>query len=129
MSNFWNCPLTLDDIVYPTAEHAYMAQKAKTKEERLYISTISTAKEARYYGKSMELVDNWDAKRLKSMAKVLLAKFENEGLKDKLLATKHLYLEETNTWGDTFWGVCNGVGENNLGKLLMNTRDYYLGVI
>ena len=30
---------------------------------------------------------------------------------------------EENTWGDTFWGVCKGVGENHLGKLLMEIRD------
>jgi predicted NAD-dependent protein-ADP-ribosyltransferase YbiA (DUF1768 family) len=27
------------------------------------------------------------------------------------------------TWGDRFWGVCNGVGENMLGKLLMQVRE------
>jgi hypothetical protein len=34
-----------------------------------------------------------------------------------------MILIEGNTWGDTFWGVCNGVGENNLGKTLMNVRE------
>jgi predicted NAD-dependent protein-ADP-ribosyltransferase YbiA (DUF1768 family) len=33
-------------------------------------------------------------------------------------------LIEGNWWGDTYWGVCNGVGENHLGKLLMKIRDY-----
>lgn len=33
-------------------------------------------------------------------------------------------LIEGNNWGDTFWGVCNGRGENMLGKLLMEIRDY-----
>jgi len=32
-------------------------------------------------------------------------------------------LEETNTWGDKYWGVCNGEGENQLGKLLMKIRE------
>jgi predicted NAD-dependent protein-ADP-ribosyltransferase YbiA (DUF1768 family) len=37
-------------------------------------------------------------------------------------------MEETNWWGDKFWGVHRtslseqGVGENNLGKLLMDIR-------
>jgi predicted NAD-dependent protein-ADP-ribosyltransferase YbiA (DUF1768 family) len=30
---------------------------------------------------------------------------------------------EDNTWGDTFWGQCNGMGQNQLGKLLMKIRD------
>lgn len=29
---------------------------------------------------------------------------------------------EGNQWHDTFWGVCNGVGQNNLGQILMDTR-------
>lgn len=31
-------------------------------------------------------------------------------------------LIEGNAWNDTFWGVCNGVGENWLGQLLMERR-------
>ena len=32
-------------------------------------------------------------------------------------------ISEENTWGDTFWGICEGKGENNLGKILMEVRD------
>lgn len=41
----------------------------------------------------------------------------------QLLATGTRYLEETNTWGDTYWGVCEGKGLNMLGKTLMQVRD------
>ena len=41
----------------------------------------------------------------------------------RLLETGDVYLEETNTWGDVFWGVCNGKGENMLGQVLMLIRD------
>ena len=54
---------------------------------------------------------------------ILKIKYSNEELKQKLLATQNLYLEETNTWGDTFWGVCNGKGYNMLGHLTMAIRD------
>lgn len=27
-----------------------------------------------------------------------------------------------NHWHDTYWGVCDGAGENRLGKLLMQVR-------
>lgn len=30
---------------------------------------------------------------------------------------------EENSWRDTYWGVCKGVGENHLGKILMKIRD------
>jgi predicted NAD-dependent protein-ADP-ribosyltransferase YbiA (DUF1768 family) len=33
-------------------------------------------------------------------------------------------LEERNSWGDSYWGTdINGVGENNLGKILMDIRS------
>ena len=47
----------------------------------------------------------------------------------KLLETGSKHLEEVNYWGDTFWGVHKndssepGVGENNLGRLLMEIRE------
>ena len=40
----------------------------------------------------------------------------------KLLTTGDAKIVEGNTWGDTFWGVCGGVGENHLGKVLMRIR-------
>ena len=32
-------------------------------------------------------------------------------------------LIEGNNWKDTYWGVCHGKGQNNLGKLLMRIRE------
>lgn len=32
-------------------------------------------------------------------------------------------LIEGNDWGDTFWGMVDGEGENNLGKILMRVRE------
>lgn len=40
----------------------------------------------------------------------------------QLLATGNEELIEGNKHGDHFWGVCNGHGENMLGKLLMQLR-------
>lgn len=57
------------------------------------------------------------------MERVIYEKFsQNKDLKKMLLDTGDSYLEETNTWGDTYWGVCNGVGKNHLGDILMDTR-------
>lgn len=56
------------------------------------------------------------------MKDLVRQKFQHPELKKKLLKTKNATLIEGNTWGDVYWGVCNGVGENNLGKILMETR-------
>lgn len=45
------------------------------------------------------------------------------GMDARLAETGDVDLVEGNTWGDTFWGVYNGRGENWLGVLLMLTRE------
>jgi len=57
------------------------------------------------------------------MADIVYQKFlQNPELRDKLLATNDAYLVEGNNWKDTYWGICNGVGENWLGRILMIVR-------
>ena len=57
------------------------------------------------------------------MLNLVRAKFkQNPGLAEKLLNTGERELVEGNQWGDTFWGVCSGKGENVLGKILMQVR-------
>jgi hypothetical protein len=54
---------------------------------------------------------------------LILGKFQDPELKTKLLATGDAELIEGNWWGDVYWGVCNGEGRNELGKILMQVRD------
>jgi predicted NAD-dependent protein-ADP-ribosyltransferase YbiA (DUF1768 family) len=44
-------------------------------------------------------------------------------LGNKLIETGTGKIVEGNNWGDTFWGVCNGQGQNMLGKILMKQRE------
>ena len=53
---------------------------------------------------------------------VLRQKFAHPDLLAMLLATGDMELVEDNDWDDTYWGVCNGLGQNHLGKLLMKIR-------
>ena len=57
------------------------------------------------------------------MKAVLGLKFTDLELSEKLLATGDAELIEGNHWNDTFWGVCDGVGKNWLGILLMEIRE------
>ena len=52
-----------------------------------------------------------------------MIKFLNPDLREKLVATGDAELIEGNHWNDTCWGVCKGIGQNNLGKILMEVRD------
>lgn len=72
----------------------------------------------------MNLRPDWEEVKDDVMYTVCKAKFlQNPGLLKKLLDTGDAELIEGNTWNDQIWGVCNGSGENRLGKILMRIRD------
>jgi predicted NAD-dependent protein-ADP-ribosyltransferase YbiA (DUF1768 family) len=56
------------------------------------------------------------------MRELCRQKFAIPWLRNKLLQTEDWLLVEGNAWNDTFWGQCRGVGENNLGRILMAIR-------
>ena len=74
-------------------------------------------------GRKVKLRPDWEEVKISIMKSCLEAKFKDNDLMEMLKSTAPKYLEETNNWGDKFWGVENGVGENMLGKLLMEIRD------
>jgi len=124
LSNFWLCPVWHDGLVYPSAEHAFQASKTKSGKARALISNCLTPREAKKMGRRVNLRSDWEAVKRHEMFVILESKFTNNPrLKDKLLGTKEAKLEEGNTWGDTFWGVVDGKGDNHLGKLLMMVRQ------
>jgi predicted NAD-dependent protein-ADP-ribosyltransferase YbiA (DUF1768 family) len=77
-------------------------------------------------GRKIKLRADWDHVVYRSMFNVQVAKYKNPELKALLIATEYAYLEETNNWGDTFWGVYNGIGDDNLGKIIMCCRQSLL---
>jgi ribA/ribD-fused uncharacterized protein len=123
LSNFSWSPVLHDSIQYPTVEHAFQAAKTYDKDERRRIAALPTPGMAKRAGRKVKLRKNWNEMRVKVMRTLLRKKFLHPGLAGKLLATEDAELIEGNSWGDTFWGVCNGVGENRLGKLLMEIRE------
>lgn len=123
LSNFWPCVIRMSGVDYPTAEHAYQAAKTLNKEDRLAISQLSTPGQAKKAGRALDIRPNWDDIKLKAMKAIVMYKFKyNDELRNLLLATGEEEIMETNYWGDTFWGVCNGIGQNHLGKILMEVR-------
>jgi ribA/ribD-fused uncharacterized protein len=123
LSNFHVCPVKFDGIFYPSSENAYMAAKTVDSAERKVLESLKPS-EARKYGQSVKLRDDWEIQKLKFMYIVNLDKYSrHEELAEKLLETGKKVLEENNWWGDKFYGVCNGQGKNYLGKLLMEIRQ------
>ncbi len=123
LSNFYPSKVTFEGVEYPTVEHAYQAAKTNDWVIRGHISRMDTPAQAKRAGRTLNQID-WHERSLKTMEDLVLLKFISDtDLRRLLLITGDAYLEETNKWHDTFWGVCEGVGENHLGKILMRVRE------
>lgn len=123
LSSFWAAPITFDGIEFPTVEHAYQAAKTLDFHRRYEISKIATPGQAKRAGQKVTLRPDWENIKEQIMLELVILKFmTHRKLRDLLLSTGHAELIEGNTWGDTYWGVCNGVGQNVLGKVLMLVR-------
>lgn len=123
LSNFFPSTVAMGNITFPTVEHAYQAAKTIDREQKLKIAQLATPAQAKRAGKKLEIRLDWESIKLQVMEDCVKHKFtRHPELRDDLLRTNDDYLEEGNWWGDCFWGVCRGVGENNLGKILMKIR-------
>ena len=139
LSNFYIAPITYwttdGDEVYPASENVYQAWKlrysdlsADAKDDlRISFRTI-TPGEAKRLGRSIPLITSlWNGTvSFNAMSQVVRHKFtQHPELVKLLLATGDAELIEENNWGDKVWGTVNGVGQNQLGKILMDERDHW----
>lgn len=123
LSNFYPSVVRFGGAAYPTVENAYQAAKCANPSERKWFRNI-TPGQAKRLGRKVEIRHDWEHVKVTIMFNLLEQKFTlYEDLREKLLATESKKLVEGNTWGDTFWGVCDGSGRNFLGKLLMSLRS------
>ena len=123
LSNFYEVPVTYKGLTYPSTEAAFHAQKTGNFFQRLKCTRLDPLQSKRY-GRTFRLRKNWDEIKCGIMHDIVKAKFtQNPDLGQKLIDTGDAYLVEGNTWKDTYWGVYNGHGENNLGRILMQVRQ------
>lgn len=125
LSNFQPGEVFLDRLPYPSVEHAYQAAKTVNSEEREPIRLLFgyQAGLAKRMGRKLTVRPDWDKVKFDIMTDLVHQKFNlHPMLRDKLLATGDATLIEGNHWNDTVWGVCNGVGTNWLGQILMHVR-------
>lgn len=113
-------------IRWKTVEHGYQAYKAKYLDDFLGIQSLASPYEAKKLGSKIDIVDDWADQRLGIMRMLVSHKFHFMSNEARMLMNTNGDLVEGNTWGDTFWGVCRGAGDNNLGKILMEVRQNLL---
>lgn len=122
LSNFSGYPVTYEGLTFLNNEAAFQAMKVVDPEKRVQFINLSP-KEAKRKGRHVKLRGDWERVKETIMYDVVKAKFtQNEQIKRKLIDTGDALLIEGNTWNDTIWGMCNGIGQNKLGKVLMKVR-------
>ena len=125
LSNFYECPVYYNKLVFCNAEAAFQAQKVIDEKEQYKFINLN-ASQARKLGKTIVLREDWEEVKDNIMYEIVKRKFTvNKELQQKLIDTKDEELVEGNWWHDTYWGVDSktGIGKNKLGKLLMKVRE------
>ena len=123
LSNFHPSVIEFEDGTYRSVEAAYQAAKTEDVKLRRQFQGVVSPGKCKRLGKKLELRPGWDNIKEGVMLTLLREKFKIPELREKLLRTGDAYIEETNWWGDEFWGVCRGKGLNRLGHLLMQVRE------
>lgn len=137
LSNMEETPCRHADLVFKSSEHLYQWLKVPgaTAEGLAWRERIFNAKHGRRAKtiaalpkcpcKVKKKGDEWDSFRLECMEIALRSKFENPDMRRMLLETGDVTLIEYNHWKDGFWGVCDEMGRNNLGGMLMRLRSEF----
>jgi ribA/ribD-fused uncharacterized protein len=129
LSNFYDSPITIDNITYPTVEHFFQAMKCLHINDRKWIVSAPTPGVAKRIGRMLALRSDWESIKEDVMYRGLKAKFADKKFAEQLLDTGDAELIEGNWWHDNIWGDCRcdkcaGIpGQNRLGKLLMKVRE------
>lgn len=127
LSNFYPAAVEYNGLGFLNNEAAFQSQKCPGRAREFCNLNPSDAKRL---GRKVRLRIDWESVKDDVMYDVCHAKFsQNANIRRQLLNTGDAELVEGNTWGDRVWGVCGGVGENRLGRILMRIRDEMMGWI
>ena len=132
LSNFYEKPVHTQWGDFVCAEGFYQYQKFSYLNDLSLFNLFSHAHGQEAYEFSRRYQDRinpqWD--KVLAMRATLEAKFNDPGLKAKLLATGDAYIVENCPFGhDNFWAdASDGSGKNRLGILLMELRENCGGI-
>lgn len=140
LSNMFPCNISIDmaDIAAPEAikdlpanrtvmsfscsESAFQAAKCLYGKHMRQFTPLDGFK-AKRSGQKVRLRPDWETVKVAVMTSIVKAKFEQHPELMRRLRDIKGEICEDNTWGDTFWGKCDGKGKNHLGRILMEIRD------
>jgi len=122
LSQWYSSSFEVDDIIYPTAEHFMMAEKARVFENKSSVNSellkriieAPHPQKAKQLGRQIEGFTNeiWNQYRFEVVVKGSYAKFsQNKELKEFLLSTRKRVLVEASP-ADKVWGT--GLAEDHI---------------
>jgi len=127
LNNFSANAVEIDEILYPTCEHAYQAAKCTDSQGKKKIAAAKSPLLAKQlsnekYKSAKDPV--WNTKKLSVMESILRAKLDqHQEVRDALIKSGREEIAEDSPI-DVFWGRGkDGNGENQLGKLWMKIRS------
>ena len=126
LSNMYPCSIWYEGAldgkyIFRSVETIFQMMKCDDDNEKKGFELLNGF-EAKKRGRRVKLRDDWNEIKLDVMRDILEVKFSIPDLKNKLMRVNDEIVEDNN-WGDRYWGRCNGIGKNMLGKLLMEIRD------
>lgn len=126
LSNFSAYAVEYNGLLYPTAEHAYQAQKFTDQVIQEAIRQARNPFQTKIIAEQNKdfIRDDWEKSKLKVMGEILRCKLEqHEEVRSTLLSTSAQQLID-GTPTDYFWGVGKDkTGQNHLGKIWMRLRQ------
>lgn len=123
LSNYYKSNVTIYGNTYENAEAAFQAMCCAYPSDRIQFKHLSGS-EAKRVAKKVDFRHDYEYMKDRIMYYVVKEKFKQNGyLRKKLLETGSESIEFGNTWRDKYWGVCDGYGRNELGKILMRVRE------
>lgn len=112
-----------EGIKYPSNEHFYQAMKFKDYSVKQKIAEHPANGLKAFVRTLGDIRSDWNSIKDSVMETGLKHKFSLPRYKELLKSTGSEELVERNNWGDKYWGQVDGVGQNKLGKMLMDIRD------
>lgn len=126
LTNDYPAEVYYKGYIYPTVSHAYHGARAPTEKARHIIHKSPTLSAMYEFAGTFDDPKDWSFRHLKVMEGLLRDKFRRRrDFREKLQATGNRDLVNV-TKDDKFWGVVNGKGQNQLGRLLEQVRKSIL---
>jgi len=113
----------LKKAIWPTAEHAFQAQKTKDRGWRTAIRRAEHPAAAKRLGGNCPLRKDWEAVKMDMMYRIQKEKFaQSTELRNLLIATGDEELVHSAPWDRFLGNGPDGWGKNHLGLILMRVR-------